>query len=281
VTTFAAALARGRSALQAAGVESPGLDARLLLAAAAGLDIATLLARATEPLPASAAAAFEAHLQRRVEGLPVSRIIGEKEFWGLPFAVSADTLVPRPATETLVEAVLHEVRRRFSPGPTICDLGTGTGAILIALLRELPAARGVATDISAPALETARRNAERLGVAERISFHREDFGLGPKGPFDVVVSNPPYIAADRIPGLAPAVRHDPPLALDGGPDGLAAYRMILARSTELLSAGGLLAFEVGHDQGEAVASLCRAAGLRDLRIATDLAGIGRVVLATG
>jgi release factor glutamine methyltransferase len=281
VTSYGAALAMARAALKAAGIASAAVDARLLMADAASLDMATLIARAGERLPALAEAAFAAHLRRRLDGEPVARILGEKEFWGLPFQVNAATLVPRPETETLVEAVIAEARRRFPPRITICDLGTGSGAILIALLTELPEARGIGTDLSENALGAARQNADRLGVAGRIRYQQTDFATGPNGPFEVVVSNPPYVPSAAIAGLDREVRdYDPRPALDGGPDGLAAYRTILARADRLLAEGGLLAFEVGHDQSDAVAALCAAAGFSGVAVHKDLGGIGRVVAAT-
>jgi release factor glutamine methyltransferase len=282
VTTYGAALAAGRKALESGGVENAALDARLLLSAAAGLDMAALIARDRDPLPSLAAAAFNAQLKRRLLGEPVARILGEKEFWGLPFLVNEATLVPRPETETLVEAVLDEARRRaFAPGLTICDLGTGSGAILIALLTELPQARGVATDISAPALDIARRNAEQLGLAARIAFRHADFAEGPDGPFDVIVTNPPYIRSKAIAGLQGEVRnYDPILALDGGSDGLSAYRSILARAPASLAKGGFLALEIGHDQSAEISEMCEGAGFGDVAFRCDLAGVKRVVIAS-
>lgn len=279
MSTYAAALSDARLALKAAGVDSPSLDARLLMSAAADLDAAALIARSGDELPPLAETRFRSHLKRRLAGEPVARILGEKEFWGLSFVLHTATLVPRPETETLVAAVLDEARARFRPDLTIGDLGAGSGAILIALLSELPEARGTATDISADALGTARLNAERLGVFGRMSFHLGDFAEGPAGPFHVVVTNPPYIRSGDIDRLRPEVRdHDPPSALDGGPDGLAAYRTILRRASELLRPDGLIAMEVGYDQDEDVARLCRVAGLSDVAIRHDLAGIARVVL---
>jgi release factor glutamine methyltransferase len=277
--TYGEALAEGRAALERSGVASPALDARLLLAAASGVDMAALIAGSGDALPELAHATFEDHLRRRVEGEPVARIVGETEFWGLRIGLNAATLVPRPDTETLVEAVLQEARRGFPPDITICDLGTGSGAIAIALLRELPRAHAVATDISEEALSMARANAERLGVLPRLNLRKTSFTEGPDGPFDVVVCNPPYIRSDVIPTLEREVRFDPRAALDGGPDGLAAYRAILARVEELVGKGGLLAFEVGHDQSESVSALCRAAGLSGVTIVKDLAGMSRVVMA--
>lgn len=285
MATIRAALAEARAQLARAGSSSAGLDARLLLADAAGFDTAALIARDGEELPPLAAAAFGAHMTRRLAGEPVARIVGTKEFWGLPFQLSDAVLVPRPDTEVLVAAVLGRCRQRFGNQIRICDLGTGSGAILIALLRELPEATGVAVDRSSAAIAVARRNAEMLGVAARTSFCEGDFGAAGFGGateevFDVVVSNPPYIPSAVIDGLAPEVRdYDPRLALDGGPDGLSAYRAILSRVPFILKQGGLLAFEVGHDQGGAVAALCRGAGLRDVAVERDLSGCDRVVLA--
>jgi release factor glutamine methyltransferase len=280
VSTYGAALAAARNSLAGAGVESAGLDARLLLSAAAGLSVSALIARARDPLPAIARDRFDAHLRRRLEGEPVARILGEKEFWGLSFELSAATLVPRPETEILVEQVLAEVRKRPAGHCRICDLGTGSGAVLVALLTELPEANGVGTDISEVALGVARRNAERHGIESRADFMLADFSAGPDGLFDVVVSNPPYIRSSALASLDPAVRdYDPKAALDGGDDGLKAYRAILARAESLLSAGGFLAFEVGYGEGESVVRLCREAGFGGLTLVHDLAGIGRV--ATG
>lgn len=278
MTTFRAALAEARAMLGRAGVPNAGLDARLLMSDAAGIATAALIAREGEELPDLAEAAFQSHLNRRLAGAPVARILGEKEFWGLPFRVSEATLVPRPETEILVEIVLGYARSRTNAAIGICDLGTGTGAILVALLSELPWARGAAVDISQAALEIARNNAERLGVLTRISFHHADFGNAPDGPFDVVVSNPPYVRSGAIAGLQPEVReHDPRVALDGGPDGLGAYRSILARAPSILKEDGLLALEVGHDQGAAVAALCRAVGFGGVAVSPDLAGTDRMV----
>ncbi len=274
--TYAEALVEGRAALKTAGTDA-ARDARLLLAAAAELDMAELVARSGDTLPAIAQARFSAYLKRRSAGEPVARILGYAEFWGLDFKLNAATLVPRPDTETLVEAVLEEARR-FQPTLKLCDLGTGSGAIAIALLTELKEARAVATDISEEALAAARANAEAHHVADRVRFVKVDFAEGPEGPFDIVVANPPYIRSAAIAELSAEVNeHDPLAALDGGPDGLAAYRAILRRAGSLLTEHGFFAFEVGHDQGESVAALCRETGLSDVLIRRDLAGRERVV----
>ena len=281
MTTYGEALAAARARLSEAGAATPGLDARLLMAAAAGLDAAALIARSREPLPCLAESRFDAHLKRRLKDEPVARIIGEKEFWSLAFAIDEAVLAPRPETEILVEVALAEARRRFPPEVHTCDLGTGSGAIIVALLVELPEARGTAMDLSEEALRAARRNAERHGVAARLSLEKGDFAEQPEGPFDVVVSNPPYIRTGTIPRLAPEVReYDPHLALDGGADGLEAYRAILARAPKLIGADGVMVFETGHDQSAAVADLCRMAGLAQVRIVSDLAGTERVVVTT-
>lgn len=280
MTTYAEALAKARAALTAPWIDNPALDARLLLADAAGVDTAALIARGDEPVPALAYAAFKDHLRRRLRGEPVARILGETEFHGLALSLSPATFLPRPDTEALVDAVLEEARGRFPPTVNVCDLGTGTGAIAIALLVGLPEAHATAIDISPDALATAIKNAERHGVRPRLTFEVAAFAAAPGGAFDIVVSNPPYIRSADIAALEPPVRlYDPRTALDGGGDGLAAYRMILGRIDTLLAADGLLAVEIGFDQGEAVTALCRQAGLHEVRIERDLGGRDRVVVA--
>jgi release factor glutamine methyltransferase len=278
VTTYAQALAEGRAALAASGIESAALDARLLLARAAGIDMSALIARSGDELPALAYAAFNNHLVRRGRGEPFARIFGEAEFYGLTFKLNAATLVPRPETETLIGIVLQEAHSRFPPDIRICDLGTGSGAIVVALLSELKEARAVATDISEEALAMAWLNAERHGVHSRLTLRVADFTAAPGGRFDIIVSNPPYIRSAVIPMLEREVRdHDPLVALDGGSDGLSAYRAILSQAGTILAPGGFLALEIGHDQGETVAGLCREAGLSNVQIRRDLGGRARVV----
>lgn len=272
------ALREGRATLREGVVEDAAVDARLLLAAACGLDMASLIARRDEQIGELALACFRHHIGLRALGMPVARILGEAEFFGRVFKINGATLVPRPETETLVEAVLPKARAL--PRPLICDLGTGSGIIAITLLVELPEARAVAVDISAEALEAAHENAARHGVAGRLLLVLGDFASSPWGRFDIVVSNPPYVKRGDIAGLSREVReHDPHAALDGGEDGLEAYRAILARSGNLLAADGFLAFETGFDQGDAVSSLCRAAGLSGIAIGKDIGGRDRVVTA--
>lgn len=278
MTTYGVALTEGRAALAANGIENAALDARLLLADAAGIDMAALISRSGDVSSELAQATFKNHLKRRQLGEPVARILGEAEFYGLTLGLNASTLVPRPETETVVEVVLHEVHRRFPTNVSICDLGTGSGAIAIALLTELKEARAVATDISEEALAMARLNADRHGVGSRIAFRLADFAAGPNGPFDIIVSNPPYIRSAVIPTLQREVsNHDPLVALDGGADGLSAYRAILARIGTMLAPSGFLALEVGHDQGQEVVRICREARLSDVSIHADLEGRARVV----
>jgi release factor glutamine methyltransferase len=275
---FAAAAGR----LREAGLETPELDARLLLCDAAGLTHEAYIARGGDMLRAESAARLDAAIARRIAHEPVSRITGAREFYGREFLVGPETLDPRPDSETLVEAALDIAAARGGRSAPIklLDLGTGTGCILITLLAELSASRGVGTDISQGALAAGRRNAERLGVAGRASFVAADWLDGIEGQFDLIVSNPPYIPTEEIEGLAPDVAaYDPRLALDGGPDGLGAYRRIAAGAGSTLAAGGKLLVEIGATQGEEVVGIFRAAGLKLREIKEDLAGRPRAVVA--
>jgi len=262
------------------GIDSPELDARILVGAALGLDLTGMIAAATRPVTAAEAVRLEDFAGRRLRGEPVARILGSREFWGLPLQLSAATLVPRPDTETVVALALQMLRARpDADRPRIADIGTGSGAILLALLSELPDAMGVGTDISAAALRTASANARNLGLARRAAFVACDYVSALSGPFDLIVSNPPYIRSAEIKDLASEVRdHDPLGALDGGSDGLNAYRALVPQAVRLLARGGTLALEVGHDQGADVEQLMAVAGLT-LRgpPRTDLAGIPRAV----
>ncbi len=263
-----------------AGIDSPELDARLLVGAALGLDLTALVAQSQAILPRDAATQIAALAERRLAGEPVARILGEKEFWGLRFKLSPDTLVPRPDTETVVAAAL-DFARAMGPTkrPRILDIGTGSGIILLALLSELADASGIGTDIAPGALMTAKQNAEALGITDRVEFAVSDYFSTVAGTFDVIVSNPPYIRTADIESLAKEIRsHEPYCALDGGVDGLAAYRTLCVQSPAHLSPGGALIVEVGHDQAEAVAGLMQAAGLDVVKpFRRDLAGIPRVV----
>lgn len=264
--------------LRAAGVESPARDARLLLAHSLGVAHPALLDR-QHSISEAQAQTFEERIARRAAREPVSRIRGFREFWGMNFVLSADTLDPRPDTETLVEATLATFG--VSPGPgRILDLGTGSGCILCALLKEWPTARGVGVDRSLGAVVAARHNAERLGLADRAAFVAGDWVGALAGSFDVIVSNPPYIPSLEIAGLEAEVRSfDPRAALDGGADGLAIYRTLAPALTRLLAPGGIVALEVGQGQAKEVASLLAGAALEFLGTRADLSGTERVVLA--
>ena len=215
---------------------------------------------------------------RRLRGEPVVRILGEKEFYGLAFTLGEATLVPRPETEMLVVRGLEILAGRHHKA--ILDLGTGTGCIAISILSESPSAQGVAVDLSPEALVTAQHNADRHGVEKRLSLRKGSWfePLQAGESFDLIVSNPPYIASAEIDGLAVEVKdHDPRLALDGGPDGLEPYRLILADAGKWLKPTGAVLVEIGHTQGFAVSSLFFKAGLRDVKVHKDLAGLDRVV----
>ena len=265
-----------------AGLDSPELDARLLVGHALGLDHSALTAAERRTLTDAEVAAIAALTTRRLAREPVARIVGRKEFWGLPLQVTAATLVPRPETETLVDAALAAIDAGGPRSRTlaITDLGTGSGALMLALLSELPQAFAIGTDISGAALAVARDNAMRLGLSSCARFVAGEFGTALAGRFDLVVSNPPYVATGDIAGLSPEVRYDPPHALDGGPDGLACYRAIAADARRLLKPGGCLVVELGIGQSQAVAALLRAAGLAMPPARTDLAGIPRALVAT-
>jgi release factor glutamine methyltransferase len=265
----------------AAGVESAALDARILLGAVLALDLTGLIASAARRITSAEAAQIEAFARRRISGEPVARIVGHKEFWGLRLRLSAATLVPRPDTETVVELAIESMRARPSTGALrLADIGTGSGAILLALLHEWPDAIGVGTDISLCALQTARRNAADLDLAPRALFVACDQAAALSGAFDVIVSNPPYIHSSEIASLAREVRdHDPVVALDGGADGLDAYRALIPQAERLLNVGGTLVLEVGQGQSNAVEALMTAAGLSTgCPPKSDLAGVPRAVL---
>jgi len=272
-----------RARLQAAGIETPELDARLLLEDVLQLDLTGLMIANKRKLDAHEAATLEALIARRIAGEPVARILGHKEFWGLPLALSPATLVPRPDTETIVEAALGLLKQegRLNDALRIADLGTGSGAILLALLSELPNAHGIGTDINPEAIKTATANATALGLGDRAAFFVCDYASALHTPFDLIVSNPPYIPSRDIDDLAIEVRaHDPRLALDGGADGLDAYRVIAPAAFELLVPRGVVVVEVGQGQEGDVARLMAEKGLdQGAPAKVDLNGIPRAVMA--
>jgi release factor glutamine methyltransferase len=277
--TFGRALREAAARLVAAGVPESELEARILACEAFGLDAARLIALSAAEAPAGAADSLARLVSRRLAGEPVDRILGRREFWGLEFRLSPETLAPRQDTETVVEAALSTLggrQRRLS----ILDLGVGSGCLLLALLSELPNATGVGVDRSTGAAAAAKANAERLGLAARARFIVGDWASSLTSTFDLVVSNPPYIPSAEIETLEVEVReHDPVRALDGGADGLAAYRAILTDLPRLLAPGGVAVLEFGIHQAEDVAALAERAGLRpELPCRNDLSGIPRAAI---
>jgi release factor glutamine methyltransferase len=274
------ALRHGATRLAAGGIEDAVREARFLVLGLLGLEMRDLVMDGDRRLDAAEAARLDTGLLRRLAGEPVARILGVWEFWGLPFRLSPETLVPRPDTEILVEAALAAVRDRAAPLRCL-DLGTGSGCILVALLSELPRAQGIGLDRSPAALRTARDNAAANGVEHRSAFVAADWCAAIRGPFDLVVSNPPYVRSAVIPTLDREVReHDPHAALDGGQDGLDAYRRILRdiREGDVLAPTGTLALEIGYDQADVVADLARDAGFHARQSIRDLAGHDRVLV---
>ncbi|WP_291687468.1 peptide chain release factor N(5)-glutamine methyltransferase [Bradyrhizobium sp.] len=263
-------------------IESAELDARILVGAALGLDLTGMIAAANRHLTSEEAARLENFARRRLDGEPVARILGTREFWGLPLKLSAATLVPRPDTETVVELALEMLRAAPRPHQPlrIADIGTGSGAILLALLSELPDAFGVGTDISEDALQTARSNAVGLKLVDRTGFVACDYAAALSGPFGLIVSNPPYIRSAEIAGLATEVSgHDPHAALDGGMDGLDAYRALIPQAARLLAPAGVLVVEVGQGQSADIEGFMTASGLTlPVPAKADLAGIRRAVV---
>jgi release factor glutamine methyltransferase len=263
-------------------LDTADLDARILLGHALGADHAGLAAAPERILTFEEALRVVTLAERRLAREPVARITGEKEFWGLALGLNAATLVPRPETETVVEAALAVVHtdKTRSQRLSVADLGTGTGALLLALLSELPHATGVGTDLSVPALALARRNGARHGLADRARFIACDLGSALGDGFDLVISNPPYIPTRDIADLAPEVSlHDPRLALDGGSDGLDCYRAIAADARRLLKPGGHLVVELGAGQADAVSGLFTHAELVCAPPRPDLSGIPRALAA--
>jgi len=270
-------------AFRSAGIEDAKADARILTAHALKLSRAQLISQGDRELELREIDALSARAARRLKREPVSRIVGEREFWGLRLGIDASVLDPRPETETLVEAALDwaTTNQLRNEALRVLDIATGSGAILLALLSELPAATGVATDKSVDALTIARTNAQRLGFTDRCKFIASEYATALRGPFDLIISNPPYIASDDIGQLAPEVRdYDPRLSLDGGADGLDAYRVIVNDTPRLLAPRGRLIVELGQGQADAVAEIATRAGLSVAALRADLTGISRALCAS-
>ena len=282
MTSRSQALAEAAEALAAAGLEDPRSEARLLLGAALGVGVEVLLGAPERLMENRQRRKFDALVERRAGREPAAYILGEREFWSLSFRVSRDTLIPRPDSETLIEAALDAIDDREAPR-RLLDLGTGCGCLLLACLSELKHATGVGVDMSWAALTVARANAERLGLANRSRFLCSDWGRaighGLAGGFDLILANPPYIddghMADLIPEIA---RYEPSSALAGGPDGMACYRALAPDLTRLLAPGGHAIIEVGAGRADDVAAVMGARGLVETARARDLAGIERCIL---
>lgn len=271
-------LSKSIERLRSAGVDNPSLDARLLAGHALGMDRAAFLSQSSRLLTSDEMASIEPLLNRRMAREPVARILGKREFWGLDFKLNEATLEPRPDSETLVETVLEfcEKAKTYK----IFDLGTGTGCLLLSLLHELPLATGIGVDLCPRAVEQAKENAVALGLDARSSFIAGNWLDDIAEKADVIISNPPYIPSADIPGLMPEVRnHDPRLALDGGDEGLAPYRLLIPMLGRRLSATGLVVFEVGQGQASAVTALFRQNDFDAIEIRKDLGGVERCVVA--
>ena len=278
MTTLVKAWKAAGERLKAAHIDQPAIDARLMLEAAADVTRTDILTDPYRELTDEQAQTLEAYLARRERREPVSHILGRKGFWKIMLNVSRDVLTPRPDTETVVEVALAAFPDAHAP-ISILDLGVGSGAILLAILAERPAARGLGVDISDEALAVARENAANLDLNTRCALLRGDWTAGlSEANFDLVVANPPYIPSADIETLEPEVRdHEPRMALDGGADGLDAYRLLAPEILRVLKPAGVFAVEIGHDQARAVEALFRDAGALNVRTVRDLGDRDRVV----
>jgi release factor glutamine methyltransferase len=276
--TVAIALAGATERLAACGLEQPRFEARVLLAAALEADSGAILGYPERVLTPRQTDRLADLVRRRAAREPSARLLGRREFWSLDFKLSPDTLVPRPDSETLIEAALAAIASRAAP-LRILDFGTGTGCLLLALLSELPAASGIGVDIAPGAVGTARENAAALGLAGRASFFVGSWADAILQGFDVILANPPYIESGAIGGLAPEVAlHEPRRALDGGPDGLDFYRVLAPETARLLNETGIALFEIGAGQVLEISEVMRDAGLGVDKVCHDLAGVERCIL---
>ena len=273
--TVEALLRKAANRLRSAGIPEPRSEARILLQTVLDEPAEALLRAPDTPVAPASADRFRALVARRAEREPVSRIVGNREFWSIEFSVTADTLDPRPDSETVVSAALRWCGGRHGP-LRLLDLGTGSGCLLLALLSELPEATGIGTDLAPGAVATAARNAAALGLSPRASFLCADWDAGVGGVFDLIVCNPPYIPREQIEGLEPEVaRWEPRLALDGGEDGLEAYRRLAPAIGCRLAPGGGAFLEIGAGQKSAVEAICVASGLERFACEKDLGDIIR------
>jgi release factor glutamine methyltransferase len=271
-------LAYATTTLQTAGIDNPQLDSRLLAAHGLKLDRAQLLSQSDRVLTEREIGLLTVFIEYRARHESVARIKGEREFWSLPFGLNEATLEPRPDSETLIEAALKKTPK---PEARILDIGTGTGCLLLSLLHELPKATGLGVDISERAIQQAQENAQRLNMQNRATFKSNNWAEGITETFDIIISNPPYIAHDVILTLAPEVRDfDPTLALNGGKDGLNAYRHLIPELPKLLKPKGFAVFEIGYDQATSVTTLFKNAGFTTITTRKDLGGNDRCLLAS-
>ena len=273
--SLASVITSAQKRLADAGTDDPALDARLLIAQALGCDRLTLLTDSGRVLTENETAIIEALIARRAAREPVHRILGLREFWGLPFGLNEATLEPRPDSETLIEVA----SKVCSPAPRrLLDLGTGTGCLLLSLLHEWPHATGLGIDKAPRAIEQATLNAKRLGLENRATFQIGDWLNGIDETFDLIICNPPYIPSRDVDTLQPEVRaHDPIAALDGGADGLDPYRHLIPLLPQYLKADGVALFEIGIGQAEDVSTLMREIGFQDVSVTHDLGGVARCV----
>ncbi|MGR6468306.1 peptide chain release factor N(5)-glutamine methyltransferase [Rhizobium sp. PAMB 3182] len=281
VETLSALLSEVRQELLDGGIEAAATDARTLVSGLLDLSATDMLTRGDRAVSAEERETVMAAVSRRIAREPVHRILGFREFYGLTLSLSPATLEPRPDTEVLVDAVLPYLQRRLADNgeARILDLGTGTGAICLALLNECKGATGVGCDISSDAVDTAIRNAQLNGLEDRFTGTVSDWFGAVEGTFDIIVSNPPYIRSDVVATLDPEVReHDPMAALDGGEDGLEAYRMLASGAGAFLREGGTFAVEIGFDQRESVSQLFAASGFRRLQAVADYGGNDRALV---
>jgi len=283
MTTLSAAVTEARNRFSEAGLSDAAIEARLLIGGLLKLTSTEVFTGGERVLTEDELARISNAVERRLKREPVHRILGSREFHGVDLLISKETLEPRPDTEILVDSVLPYMRQIVAAkgAARLLDLGTGTGAIILALLKESPEAQGIGSDISEDALKTAAENAARLGLSERFEAIRSDWFENISGRFDIIVSNPPYIRSDVIPALEPEVRDfDPSAALDGGPDGLAAYRAIAADAGNFLEKDGVIGVEIGFDQKETVAAIFRSAGFELAQAKRDYGDNDRVLVFT-